>query len=289
MKPLRILVVALCLSATTSASAAETVDLDYRLRADRDLTVDQVQENVTAIRVIEDRGLVAKAASNGSRFPGTYHVVNRQRFRYTTGAAQPDGSFPATLSILSRRVNLRLASGEEQPAIGQPDMDNFVFKAVIDPQGRVLQPSVEAGGVDAGNQEAIKAVMTSVLEQATRIEPLRVEQGQAAQQVVNMKLPLPGLTELDLRITASNRLIAITDGVAKVEMVYVMEFGIPQGPVRLTASGTGGGTLLYDIAGRMARSIESNTLMTIVAEVPDGTLEFQMNTRQTQQMQDAVR
>lgn len=286
---LRGFAIALSLSGTVLAHAAEAVDLDYRLRADRDLTVDQVQENVTAIRVIEDRGLVAKAASNGARFPGTYHVVNRQRFRYTTGAAQPDGSFPATLSILSRRVNLRLASGEEQAVTGQPDMDNFVFKAVIDPQGRVLQPSVEAGGIDAGNHEAIQAVMASVLEQATRIEPLRVEQGQAAQQVVNMKLPLPGLTELDLRINASNRLIGVTDGVAKVEMVYVMEFGLPQGPVRLTASGTGGGTLLYDIAGRTARSIESSTLMTIVAEVPDGTLEFQMNTRQTQQMRDTVR
>lgn len=286
---LRGFAIALWLSGAVLAHAAEAVDLDYRLRADRDLTVDQVQENVTAIRVIEDRGLVAKAASNGARFPGTYHVVNRQRFRYTTGAAQPDGSFLATLSILSRRVNLRLASGEEQAVTGQPDMDNFVFKALIDPQGRVLQPSVEAGGIDAGNHEAIQAVMASVLEQATRIEPLRVEQGQAAQQVVNMKLPLPGLTELDLRINASNRLIGVTDGVAKVEMVYVMEFGLPQGPVRLTASGTGGGTLLYDIAGRMARSIESSTLMTIVAEVPDGTLEFQMNTRQTQQMRDTVR
>lgn len=286
---LRGFAIALWLSGAVLAHAAEAVDLDYRLRADRDLTVDQVQENVTAIRVIEDRGLVAKAASNGARFPGTYHVVNRQRFRYTTGAAQPDGSFPATLSILSRRVNLRLASGEEQAVTGQPDMDNFVFRALIDPQGRVLQPSVEAGGIDAGNHEAIQAVMASVLEQATRIEPLRVEQGQAAQQVVNMKLPLPGLTELDLRINASNRLIGVTDGVAKVEMVYVMEFGLPQGPVRLTASGTGGGTLLYDIAGRTARSIESSTLMTIVAEVPDGTLEFQMNTRQTQQMRDTVR
>lgn len=284
-----LLALALCLCGAPFARAMEPVDLDYRLRADRDLTVDQVQENVTAIRVIEDRGLVAKAAGNGARFPGTYHVVNRQRYRYTTGAAQPDGSFPATLSILSRRVNLRLASGEEQPVTGQPGMDNFVFKALIDPQGRVLQPSVEGEGIDAATQASLKAVMASVLEQATRIEPLRVEQGKAAQQVVNMKLPLPGLTTLDLKITASNRLIDVTDGVAKVEMVYVMEFGIPQGPVKLTASGTGGGTLLYDIAGRIARSIESNTLMTIVAEVPDGTLEFQMNTRQTQNMRDTVR
>ena len=280
---------ALLLSTAALAHAGDAVELDYRLRADRDLTVDQVQENVTSIRVIDDRGLVAKAASNGARFPGIYHVVNRQRYRYTTGAAQPDGSFPATLSVLSRRASLRLASGEEQPVTGQPDMDNFVFNAVVDPQGRVLQTRVEATGLDAGNQESIKTMMASVLEQATRIQPLRVESGQAAQQVVNMKLPLPGLSELDLRITASNRLIEVNQGVAKIEMVYVMEFGLPQGPVKLTASGTGGGTLLYDIAGRTARSIESSTLMTIVAEAHDGTLEFQMNSRQTQQMRDTER
>ena len=68
-----------------------------------------------------------------------------------------------------------------------------------------------------------------------------------------------------------------------------MEFGVPDGPVRIEATGTGGGTMVYDIAAKMARSVETNTLMTIVADVPDGTLEFQMNTRQVQKTQAAER
>ena len=92
-----------------------------------------------------------------------------------------------------------------------------------------------------------------------------------------------------LLIAYSKCVLRKAGGVAKIAMVYVMEVGLPQGPVKLTASGTGGGTLLYDIAGRTARSIESSTLMTIVAEAHDGTLEFQMNSRQTQQMRDTER
>ena len=57
------------------------------------------------------------------------------------------------------------------------------------------------------------------------------------------------------------------------------------------------GDLLSHYPRRYARRGELTALtqlpidenVTIVAEVPDGTLEFQMNTRQTQQMRDAVR
>lgn len=279
----------LWLPCAMAAAAGETVELDYRLRAERDLVVEQVDENVTTMRVVTDNGLVARTGAQGARFPLTYHTVNRQRSRYTTGALQVDGSFPATLAILSRRAMLRLASGAEQPAPGQTDMDNFVFKAVIDAQGRVQQPTLQVDGLDGERLNAVRGVMTSVLEQAARIETIRVEQGKAVDQDVNMQVPLPGLAPLDLKITATNRLIAVKEGMAQVEMVYVMAFGVPDGPVKIEATGTGGGTLVYDIAARVARRIETNTLMTIVTHMPDGTLEFQMNTRQTQHTQDAGR
>ena len=289
MNYLRTALTMLWLSAALSAFAAETVELDYRLRADHDLVSEQVDENVITMRVVADRGLVARTAANGGRFPLTYHTITRQRTRYTTGPAQPDGSFAATLAVLSRQASLRLASGEERPVEGQPNMDDFVFSATIDPQGRVLQPTLSAEGADATALDTVKATMASVLEQVTRVEVVRVEPGKAAEQVMNIKVPLPGMAPLDLKINASNRLIEVKDGQARIEMVYVMEFGVPEGPVKIEATGTGGGTLHYDIAAKIARRIETNTLMTVLTHVPDGTLELQMNTRQTQQMQDAVR
>lgn len=277
-----------CLAALTAA-ATESVELDYRLRPDRDLVAEQVDENVTTMRVVTDRGLVARSASQGARFPLTYHTVSRQRTRYVTGPAQPDGSFPATLSVLSRSTSLRLASGEERALPGQPRLEGFEFKALIDPQGQVREPSLVAQSADAAALDTVRQIMTTMLEQLLRIEVIRVEKGQATPQVVNMKLPLPGLGALDLKVTGSNRLIDLKDGQAHVEMVYVMAFGTPEGPVKIEASGTGGGRLHYDIAAQVARRIETNTLMNVLAHMADGTLEFQMNTRQTQQVQDGGR
>lgn len=281
--------VLLLLTAATGVQAAGPVALDYRLRADRDLISEQVNENVTTMRVLTDRGVVERSAARGTGFPLTYHVINRQSYRYTTGPADTDGSFPAMVAVLDRRSSLRLASGEERPVPGQPGLDHFVFEARIDAQGRLLQPALAADGGDAEGREALKAVLASALEQAARIEPIYVEEEKAAQQVVAIKLPLPGMAALDLKITASNRLMAVSDGVARVEMVYVMEFGVPDGPVKIEATGAGGGTMLYDMNARLARSVETNTLMTIVTDAPDGRLEFQMNTRQTQQTRPAER
>ena len=287
MKPGHILVTALWVTAASAVFALEAVELDYRLRADHDLVSEQVDENVTTMRVVADRGLVARTAANGARYPLTYHTIHRQRTRFTTGPAQPDGSFAATLAVLSRQASLRLASGEERPVEGQPNMDNFVFSATIDPLGRVLQPTLSAQASDATALDTVKATMASVLEQVTRIAVVRIEPGKAAEQVMNIKVPLPGMAPLDLKINASNRLIEVNDGQARIEMVYVMEFGVREGPVKIEATGTGGGTLHYDIAAKIARRIETNTLMTVLTHVPDGTLELQMNTRQTQQMKDA--
>jgi hypothetical protein len=290
MKTLRALaVVALWPLLAVAAVAAESVELDHRLRPDLDVVTEQIDENVVTMRVVEDRGLVARTAANGARFPVTYHTVNRQRLRFTTGAPLPDGGFSATMSVLGRRAALRLASGEERAVPGQPELDQLVMRAVVDAQGRVQQPTVQIEGVKPELLDTVRGTMASLLEQASRIQPVRVELGKSVDQDVNMQLPLPGLAPLDLKITASNRLIAVQDGQARVEMVYVMTFGVPDGPVAIEASGTGGGTLVYDIAARVTRQMDTRTLMTVRARVPDGTLEFEMNSRQTQQTQDAGR
>lgn len=270
-----------------AAHAAEPVVLDYRLRPERDLVADQVDENVMTVRVLDDRGLVARAAAQGRQFPFTQHLVSRQRIRYTTGAAGPDGSFPATLAILQRRVSRKLLSGEELPVPGQPDMDRFVFTATIDPQGRVQPKDVQ--GVEGGEElrAFAREFLSRLLEQVARIEPLRIDPEESAQQKVDVQVPMPGLPTLTVHITTSYRLIAVEDGVAQIELVYAMAFDTPPGSARVEASGSGGGTLAFDIAASLVRSMATSTLMTIVVTLPEGTLEVQANSRQTQTVGEA--
>lgn len=290
MKLLRLLTLAaLWLMAASTAGATESVELDYRLRPGRDLISEQVDEHVITMRVAVDRGLVARTAGNGTRFPLTYHTVTRQRARYRTGAEQADGRFDATLSILSRQLSLRLSSGEERPMPGQPDLANFEFKATIDAQGQVKDPALVAEGADAATRDAVREMMASILQQAARIDVVRLEAGRASEQVLNMTLPLPGFAPLDMQVTASNRLIAVQDGQAQVEMVYALAFKAPDGPMKFEASGSGGGKMQYDIAAKVARSTDTSTLMTILIHLPDGTLEQQVNMRQSQRVLDANR
>lgn len=270
------------------AHASGPIDLDYRLRADRDLVAEHVDESVTQVRVTDDRGLVERVAADGGRFPLTLHVIQRQRLRFTTGPAQADGGFPATLTLLDRRTSLRLPSGDEVPTSRAPSLDNFKFQATVDPQGRLLTPTVQTPTPGAEGVDIAASVLATLLDQAARVETLRLEEGRPAQQEVNTTVQLPGLAALDLKITASNRLLDVSDGTARIELLYVLDFGVPEGPVRIEARGTGGGTMRYDVAAKVVRSMETRTLMTVLAHVPDGTLEFQMNTHQARTVSDAA-
>lgn len=270
-----------------AAHATEPVVLDQRLRPGRDLVVDQVDENVMTVRVLEDRGVVERVAAQGGLFPFTQHLINRQRIRFTTGAVRPDGGFAATVALLQRRVSRRLLTGDEVPLPSQPDMDHLVFTASVDAQGKV-QP-VDLQGLEGRDELRgfARDFLARLLEQVAHIAPLRIEPGQAAQQRVDMQVPMPGLPPLTVHITTSHRLIAVEDGVAQIEMVYAMDFDAPQGPGRIDASGSGGGTLDYDVAAQRVRTMQTNTLMRITVGLPDGTLEVQANTRQTQRTDPA--
>ncbi|MCB2018385.1 MAG: hypothetical protein KDF54_12880 [Hydrogenophaga sp.] len=280
---------ALTLAHALVASAADAVDIDYRLRADRDVIAEHVVEDITSVKVLVDKGLVARSEASGFRLPNSRHVVSRERYRFTTGPAEADGSFRATLSVLDRQTSLRQFNGEEQPVPNLPNLDDLKFQANVDAQGKLGQPSLQAPGLEGERREAVQLLLASVLEQATRVDPLRVETDKPAQQSFRMKLPLPGVPPIDLRMSITNRLIDVVDGQARIELVYVMDFQLPDGPMKMDASGSGGGTMLYDTSTRLASRIETSTLLNIVTELPDGTLEMQMNSRRTQTMRAAER
>jgi hypothetical protein len=54
--------------------------------------------------------------------------------------------------------------------------------------------------------------------------------------------------------------------------------------LKLSADGSGGGSMLYDVATRTLLSNESGSLMKMLLETPEGTLEYQMDARNRQSM-----
>lgn len=264
------------------ASARDTVELDYRLQPERDLVSESVTDGITTIRIREDRGLVAKAAAKGVKFPHTMHIVKRQNVRHRTGPREKDGSFVAEMLFLGESTHLKLPNGNEELVPEKLNMKDMQLKARVKADGSIPEDTITVEGGDASSHQFLRPILISVLQQAANIPPVRIQDGVSSPQDVSLQIPVPGLATLSIRMRIFYKLLEVADGVAKVEMVYVLEFDSPAAGLKLKADGSGGGVMLYEVATRTALSIKSTIVMTFSADTPEGVIEVRMNTQQFQ-------
>lgn len=264
------------------ASARDTVELDYRLQPERNLVSESVTDGITTIRIREDRGLVAKAAAKGVKFPHTMHIVKRQHMRHRTGPREGDGSFAAEMLFLGESTHLKLPDGNEQVVPEKLNMKDVQLKARIKADGSIPENTITVEGGDPSSHQFLRPILVSVLQQAANIPAVRIQDGVSSPQDVSLQIPVPGLATLSLKMRIFYKLLEVVNGVARVEMLYVLEFDSPTAGFKLKADGSGGGVMLYEMATRTALSIKSTIVMTFVADTPEGVIEVRMNTQQSQ-------
>jgi hypothetical protein len=80
----------------------------------------------------------------------------------------------------------------------------------------------------------------------------------------------------------SNQLLGVEGGVARIQQIYGMDFGIPAGAIKMTAEGSGGGVLHYEVASQTLLSSETGMLMRMVLDTSDGVVEMELNSKQSQ-------
>lgn len=278
---------ALCLLLTgVTLCAAHAADddilLSQRLLPGRSLLVESSTEAITQIRVLEDRGIVARQAAQGARFPVQLHLVTRQTVRHTTTAAGSDGHYAARMEFLSKTSAIRLPNGEERPVPERQSLVGSVVNAQLDPEGRLKPQTVVVSGGSEESRQLLQPVLSRVLEQVASIPDLRVGRAAFTPQTLRLQIPVAGITTLDLNMDVLYRLVDLKDGEADIEMQYRMTFGAPAAPLGMQATGTGGGRMRYGVAERLTRQHESGTLMTFTLTLPDGTLEMTLNSREKQ-------
>lgn len=288
MPRLRSLLLPLLLGFGLAAAAGEpVVDLDYRLQPDRDLTTETLIDGTTTMRVIEDRGIVARSNGRLSSRPTTLRVRTRQAIRFVTGSLQADGSFAAEMHYVDKRSTVQLPDGSEQLVPEPAPLKGVRVHATVEPGGRLREGSVRITGVGAALGDAFEATIAGALSQAAAIEPLRLTRGEGVSQRMSMQLPVPGVASLDIQVLVVNRLVSVEDGLARIQQVYSMEFGAPASGLTMRAEGSGGGHLLYDIASRTVASGETGMLVKITLDTPEGLIEVHLDTRQTRRMRRA--
>jgi hypothetical protein len=284
MRIIRAVCLVLALAPAAALANDAAVVLDYRPQPDRDLTAEYETVSMTTMRVVDDRGLIAASEGRLSSSPMTMLLTSWQSVRFINGKAASDGSFPLDMRYLGRRTTVRGPDGQERLMPEKGDLNGLRVAAVIKAGGQIRDGSVVLSGADPAIPQELSGMMASMLGQITRIEPLMLKGGEDVQQEVAMKVPVPGAGIMDVKMQISNRLLKVENGIASIQQIYSFDFGAPTGDLKLSADGSGGGSMLYDVATRTLLSNESGSLMKMLLETPEGTLEYQMDARNRQSM-----
>ena len=111
------------------------------------------------------------------------------------------------------------------------------------------------------------------------MQPLTIAEDRLAKQTFSMHLPVKGDVGIDVKVNALHSLIKVENGLAHVQIVYRMDFGVPKGDFKISAEGNGGGTLIYDITRRSEVSMDSFSFFTVVMDDPEGVMEVKLQMR----------
>lgn len=260
----------------------DEVELSYRLQPGRDITTRTETDAMTTIRVVEDRGIVAKSGGRMSASPTTIHLLSTQTVRYASGALRADGAFPVEMQFIDKSVRVKGPDGSETLLPERTPLKGLRATALVESNGKPREGSLSLAGVEPALSEQLREIMASVFAQAASIESTRVSRHQGTQQDISMQIPIPGIASILINMRISSRLLGVEDGVARIQQVYSMDFGSPPGALKMTAEGAGGGTTFYETATQTIKSADASTLMKLTLEGPDGVIEVQMNSRQTQ-------
>ena len=267
--------------AVSLPAAAAEVELDYRLQPGQDLTAEAVTETVSVIRVVEDRGIVAMSQGRLSARAVTLQIQDTQSIRYLTGERQADNSFPVEMQYLGKSTRLTGIDGSAQVLPEKLPLVGLKVRAIIGATGRLQDGSVVLTGPGTAVTDPIRQMMAAVLAQAAAIEPITLHPDRSVPQNVQMQLPLPGVEggALTINMHIQNRLLGVDRGVARIQQIFSMDFGVPAGVMALNAQGSGGGTMLYEMTTRTLLSNRSTSLMKLVLDAADGVIEFQISSR----------
>lgn len=259
-----------------------SVEISHRMTPDSDFVTETMSEGQNIISVVEDRGIVAKSAERGGRFPLHLNTVNRQSIRFTSTPRAADGGFGISMAFLAQSDALRNGMGEETPVPRKASLAGSKVSAQAGADGRVKTESLAFSGMTPEQLQIMQSTLTAILQQVNQVDALRVVAGQTTEQVVELTVPIATITTMALKMTASYRLLELKDNVAFLDINYIMDFGSPAQALKVQASGSGAGTMQYDTVLNRVLASTTHSGMEFEISVPDGTLKLQSMSKQTQ-------
>jgi hypothetical protein len=265
------------------AASTPQVVLDNTLQPSSDVTQETLSESTLTLRVVEDRGLVAKSNGRLSNQPTTVVIRQEKTHRYITGSRTEDGSFPVELQLLRQVGTATGPDGQQRALGGSSPLNGMVLHAIVERSGAIRSESTRIVGVDPALAATLQPMMVSILQQLSSMQPLVLNANEPAHQDVKLQIPVPVIGGLDVDMKIAHRLLSVDDGLARIQQTFTLQFNISPATNkgRLTAQGTGGGQMVYDTLNKRVNESESVMLMKFSIESPDGLLEMQSTAKES--------
>jgi hypothetical protein len=276
------MVALLCLPLALWAQAPQAVQIAYRVQPGADWISDLTTDALMSFSVVEDRGIVAKSAERGVRFPAHANLVNRQSVRHTTSPPAADGSFTVDLAFLSRSAAMRDADGKEHVMPENPPLVGSRVQARATSDGRIDPATMQFSGAAPAQSAQVLPVFQAMFEQMSALENVSLIAGQSASQRVELTLPIGGITQVAIGMDINYKLVQVKEDIAEIDMVYVMDFGTPKQATRIRAHGSGAGAMRYDTQRRLILSTTDHSLMDMELDMPEGLIRVQVMNQQKQ-------
>lgn len=264
------------------AQASREVQIAYRVQPGADWISELTTDALMSFTVLEDRGIVARSAERGVRFPAQANLVNRQTVRHTTSLPAADGSFTVDLAFLSRSAAVRDADGQERPLPESAALVGSRVQARARADGRIDPDSLQVLEAPPAQAAQVLPVFQAMFAQMSGLENLRLSDARSASQRVQLTLPIPGMAQVAIGMDITYQLIDIQEDVAEIDMVYVMDFGTPQRATRIRAHGSGAGLMRYDTRRQLILSTTDHSLMDMELDMPEGRIRVQVMNQQKQ-------
>lgn len=265
-----------------TASAPPSVQIAYRVQPGTDWISDLTTDAMMSFSVVEDRGIVARNAERGVRFPAQANLVNRQSVRHTTSAPEADGSFTVNLAFLSRSAAVRDANGDEHVMPDNAALVGSRVQARALPDGRIDPATMQISGAPEDKAAQIRPVFQAMIEQLGALENVTLSAGQSASQRVELTLPIGGIASVAIGMNINYTLVEVKEDIAEIDMVYVMDFGTPDQPMRIKAHGSGAGAMRYDTQRQLILSTTDHSMMNMELDMPEGVVKVQVLNQQKQ-------
>lgn len=259
-----------------------SVEISHRMVPDADFVTETVNEAQNTLSVVEDRGIVAKSAERGGRFPLHLNTVNRQSFRFTSTPRAADGGFGVSMVFLAQADTVRQGLGEEVPMPRKASLTGSKVNGQVGPDGLLKTESLAFSGMTPEQLQIMRSSLTAILQQVNKADSIQVVAGKTTEQLIELSVPIATLTTVALKMTTSYRLREVRDNMAFLDITYLMDFGSPAEAFKVQANGSGAGTMEYDTVLRRVVSSTTHWGMEFELSMPDGTLRFQSMSKQTQ-------